>query len=159
MTSESLHVDAVRHSVTVSLSIEEAWHLFTADTGRWWPFETHSIHGVDATGIDWEPRVGGTMREVSADGGTATWADVLAWEPPHRLVLAWRVGATDRPPTEVEVRFSADGEGTRVDLEHRAWDRLGAGGRELRDDYVAGWPVVMRRFERLASHARSDQRR
>ena len=30
-----------------------------------------------------------------------------------------------RPPTEIEVTFTDEGGKTRVDLEHRGWERLG----------------------------------
>ena len=152
MTQNDPRIEPVRHSVNVALSVDEAWRLFTAETGRWWPVsDSYSIHGAEVTGVEWEPRVGGEVREVTADGRTGHWAEVLAWEPPHRLVLAWRAGAVERPATEVEVRFAADGEGTRVELEHRGWDRLGADGGALRESYFEGWPLVIGRFEALAS--------
>ena len=34
------------------------------------------------------------------------WATILVFEPPHRVVLEWKVNSA-APPTEVEVRFSA----------------------------------------------------
>ena len=150
--SQDQPIEPVRHSVTVALPVEAAWRLFTAETGRWWPVsDSYSIHGAAVTGVEWEPRVGGELREVTADGETGHWAEVLEWEPPHRLVLAWRAGPSDRPATEVEVRFSADGDGTRVELEHRGWERLGADGDALRESYLEGWPFVIGRFEAAAS--------
>ena len=151
MNDARLTTEPVRHAVTVSLALEDAWRLFTTDTGRWWPFDSHSIHGGETTNVEWEPRVGGEVREVTADGRTAHWAEVLAWEPPHRLVLAWRVGSRDRAATEVEVRFAPDGDGTRVQLEHRGWERLGRDAAELRDSYREGWPLVLGGFEALGS--------
>ena len=71
---------------------------------------------------------------------------MLAWEPPHRLVLAWNVANAEALPTEVEVRFSAEGEGTRVDLDHRGWEALGEDGVEKRGDYDTGWDFVLGKY-------------
>ena len=52
-------------------------------------------------------------------------------------------GQPARPATELELRFSADGDGTRVDLEHRYWERLGDEGLPVRDNYDRGWDAVL----------------
>jgi uncharacterized protein YndB with AHSA1/START domain len=52
---------------------------------------------------------------------------VVAWEPPARLVFSWRQASF--PPdlaTEVEVRFEAVGDETRVSVEHRGFDQVPA---------------------------------
>ena len=54
--------------------------------------------------------------------GASVRGHYLDLEPPHRLVISWGyAGSNDLPPgaTTVEVRFTADRGGTRVDLEHR----------------------------------------
>ena len=52
---------------------------------------------------------------------------IRAWEPPSRLVFGWRQAAfTPEQDTEVEVRFEAVGEETRVTVEHRGWDTVPA---------------------------------
>ena len=77
------------------------------------------------------------------------WGRVLAWDPPNVLTLEWSVNQTDdEPPTELEVRFTAEGDGTRVDLEHRGWERLSVNGDERRADYDNGWPGVLDAYRR-----------
>jgi uncharacterized protein YndB with AHSA1/START domain len=71
---------------------------------------------------------------------------ILAWEPPRRFVLAWKPNLTDNPPTELEVTFTANGDGTRVDLEHRGWERLGAMAEEARSGYGENWNGVLALF-------------
>jgi uncharacterized protein YndB with AHSA1/START domain len=71
---------------------------------------------------------------------------VLVWEPPHRFVLAWKPTSTPRPPTELEVRFTPQGGGTFVELEHRGWERLGDIAEEARASYGENWQRVLGRF-------------
>ena len=78
---------------------------------------------------------------------------VTVWEPPSRVVIDWNPSHEDRPYTEVEVTFSPAGDGTRVDLEHRQWDRLGDEvGARWRSDYDVGWVHVFdERFGQAAN--------
>ena len=57
---------------------------------------------------------------------------------PSTIVLAWKPNDRPEPPTEVEIHFEADGDGTIVRLEHRGWDKLGTGPRRLARDTTAG---------------------
>jgi uncharacterized protein YndB with AHSA1/START domain len=82
------------------------------------------------------------MYEVDADGRKGYWGTVLAWEPPHRLVVAWNVGNRRPEPTELEVRFLAEGSGTRVELEHRGWERFGPEDKGY-EGYSSGWDIVL----------------
>ena len=85
-----------------------------------------------------------------SDGTEGTWGTVLVWEPPSRVVLAWKPNTNDNPPTELEVRFTPDGGGTLVKLEHRGWERLGAIAERARADYGQGWVGVLSRFATAA---------
>ena len=62
----------------------------------------------------------------------------------------------DNPPTELEVTFTADGDGTRVDLEHRGWERLGALAEEARSGYGENWNGVLALFAAAAEHDRTE---
>ncbi len=67
-----------------------------------------------------------------------------AWEPPTRLAYLWHLRRDRSDATEVEIRFSAAGtSGTRVDIEHRGWERLGADARDWRDRNQAGWAGLL----------------
>lgn len=135
-------LEAVRKVVTVDCTVEEAFRVFTAEAMSWWPVDTHSIHGGKVQELVFEGREGGTVYEVSRDGERATWATVLTWEPPSRLVLAWEVNPAS-PGTEVEVRFADEGGRTRVELEHRGW---GPEQDEERSAYDSGWDFVLGRY-------------
>jgi uncharacterized protein YndB with AHSA1/START domain len=136
-TTEALAV--IRKTITVDAPLETAFETFTKRMGDWWPGEPHTVF-EDRVAVVVDERVGGRVYERAADGQEADWADVLAWEPPRRLVLRWRVNP-ERGPTEVEVRFFADGGGTRVELEHRGWDQVG--DPDGRANYDGGWNKVL----------------
>jgi uncharacterized protein YndB with AHSA1/START domain len=89
--------------------------------------------------------------ERHAGGSELGWGTVTAWEPPRRLMLAWNPSREEGPSTEVEVTFTAEGEGTRVHLVHRGWERLGPRGADVREAYESGWPGVLARFAEVAA--------
>ena len=141
MTTQA-QIEAIRKSVTVNVPVEQAFRTFTDDIASWWPLTTHSYGGEKATAAVFEGREGGRMYERQEDGTEADWAEVTAWEPPHRFLLDWKIC-----PSEVEVRFTAQGDGvTRVDLEHRGWDRAGEGAAAIRENYSGGWDHVLGKF-------------
>ena len=150
-------VAAVEKSITVTCSVEHAFKVFTDGIGDWWPLHAKSISVQDdGTGapetVILEAGVGGRLYERTADGEELEWGQVLAWEPPHRVVLEWRPSRTPTTPTEVEVRFTTEGASTRVDLEHRGWERLEPKrASESRGNYDRGWVSVMQTFADAAS--------
>jgi len=46
----------------------------------------------------------------------------------------------------VEVRFAAEGDGTRVTLAHSGWEKLSAAVRESNAGYARGWELALSRF-------------
>jgi uncharacterized protein YndB with AHSA1/START domain len=146
--SESLVIEAVRKTVTVDCVVEEAFRVFTADATSWWPIATHSINGRDVQEVVFEGREGGEVYELTAAGEKGHWATVIAWEPPTRIVLAWNILEREAVPTEVEVRFVPEGDGTRVELEHRGWEAIAEEAAAKRESYETGWGHVLGVYER-----------
>ena len=151
--TETMTIAPVRKSVFVACAPERAFEVFTRQLGSWWPLETHALHPGKVREVVWEQRDGGEVYEVSTDGEKSHWATVVAWSPPVGLTIAWKVDPAADDSTEVEVRFTPEGDGTRVDLEHRGWERLGAVGAEARESYGSenGWTMVMERYATEAS--------
>jgi uncharacterized protein YndB with AHSA1/START domain len=142
--NDALVIEVVRKAVTVDCSVEEAFRIFTTDALSWWPTHGHSIHGK-VSDIVFEPRAGGEVYELSESGERGHWATVLDWDPPGRLVLAWEV-SPGVLGTEVEVRFLPSDAQTRVELEHRGWERVAELDIEKRDSYDAGWEHVLDKY-------------
>jgi uncharacterized protein YndB with AHSA1/START domain len=151
--SDALVIEAVRKTVTVDCTVEEAFRVFTTGAMSWWPVESHSIAGEKVERIVFEGREGGDVYEVSADGDVGHWATVVTWEPPNRLVLEWNILRREPVPTELEVRFLPEGEGTRVELEHRGWEAVTEEAEAKRESYDTGWSHVLGAYQRGAEPA------
>jgi uncharacterized protein YndB with AHSA1/START domain len=140
------YLEPVRKKVVVQRTAADAFEVFTARLATWWPLHKFSIGQERARSCVLEPRVGGEVYEVGEDGVRSPWGRVLAWEPPHRLVLSWHPGFEPEAAQEVEVRFTPQGAGTLVELEHRGWAKLGARARDTRESYAGGWEAVLGEF-------------
>jgi uncharacterized protein YndB with AHSA1/START domain len=139
-------IEPIRKTITVERSPEEAFKIWTEGIGGWWPVMGHSIGEERVANVVFESESGGRLYEVWDDGSEHHWANVLVFQPPHRFVLEWLPNPERPAPTEVEVRFVAEGSGTRLELEHRAWERLGEQGVDVRNNYDSGWPVTLERY-------------
>ena len=149
----------IQTSIVVEAPIERAFAVFTNDFGRFKPPE-HNLLQVEVAETVFEPRAGGYLYDRGVDGSECRWARVLAYEPPHRLLLTWNISPhwqieTDPGSTsEWEVRFIAETpDRTRVELEHRNLDRHGEGWEGLRAGVSGdeGWPLYLKRYaERVA---------
>jgi uncharacterized protein YndB with AHSA1/START domain len=109
----------------------------------WWPFGGHSLFEDRASGVEFEPRVGGAVEEVSVDGERGRWGTLTAWDPPRRFVMTWHPGRPVETAQELEVRFVPDGAGTIVELEHRGWEKLLERADEAQQGYSGGWGKVL----------------
>jgi uncharacterized protein YndB with AHSA1/START domain len=151
----------VRKSVTVAAPPERAFEVFTRRFDAWWP-RSHSIGDSPLKMAVLEPRRGGRWYGALENGTEAEWGDVLAWDPPRRVLLSWRIGADWKYDpdltTEVEVTFTAEGAGTRVELEHRHLERMGAAadGARAAFDSDGGWGGLLRMFADLVSHSEEE---
>ena len=92
--------------------------------------------GSPAETVIFQGGAGGQIFERTNKGEELKWADVVAYDPPHRFVLAGPSREQDGPKTEVEVTFTDEGGKTRVELEHRGWEALGEEAAEARQSYA-----------------------
>ena len=143
-------IEPVEFEFTVDCSVEHAWHTWATKTSSWWPRD-HTRSGEEAVTITFEPRPGGRIYERTSKGVEHDWGEVLAWEPPRRLVYSWHLRQDRADATEVEIAFAeAGGSGTAVTIVHRGWERLGARGPELRERNVRGWAGLLPHYGRAA---------
>ncbi len=153
--------NSVRKVVSVKAPPAVAWRVFTEKMDTWWPLAMYKIGKANAVDAVIEPRVGGRWYERGDDGSTCDWGRVLSWEPPSRLLLTWDINADwqfdPKLNTEIEILFIADGDGTRVELEHRRLDRYGARRDQMRRIFETegDWGRLLQMFARVAEGAPS----
>jgi uncharacterized protein YndB with AHSA1/START domain len=148
----------VRKSITVKASAERAFEVFTTGFDTWWP-RSHHIGSAPLKKAIVEGFVGGRCYSEQTDGTDCPWGQVLLWEPPHRFVMAWQINPQWKYEpdlakcSEVEIRFTPEPDGsTRVDLEHRHFQRHGAGGDAMRTqvDSPMGWGDLLKLYSARA---------
>ena len=161
--NRTIEIAPVRKSVVVEASPPQAFAVFTSGINRWWP----KSHGIGATPIAEsviEPFVGGRWYTRHEDGTDVVLGHVRVWQPAERLVVSWEISAEWKPDprpavtSEVEVRFIAEPSGrTRVDLEHRNFERMGAAaGEKMRNSVDGGWPHLL---DLYATHASREEKK
>lgn len=146
----------IRKTVDVPLGRDAAFELFTTRMTEFWPSD-YTIGSAPFVEIVIEPTPGGRWFERAADGSECPWGVVAEWDPPGRLVLEWKVGASwaydPELHTFVEVTFSALGDDTtRVELRHHGLESYGDRAEEMREVYGSpdGWTQTLRNFDQLA---------
>ena len=144
----------VRRSVTVKTGLDHAFRVFTEGFDSWWP-RTHHIGKSPMTRAVIEPFVGGRMYSEQADGTDCPWGQITTWDPPRRFVFAWMIThewgyePDLARASEVEVRFTPEADGsTRVDLEHRHFERMKSGADEMRKGVggEGGWGGLLKLY-------------
>jgi uncharacterized protein YndB with AHSA1/START domain len=161
--NRTISIAPVRKSLVVEATQQRAFEVFTTGIDAWWPKK----HGIGATPITRsviEPFVGGRWYTHHEDGKDVVIGHVRAWEPGARFVVGWEISSEWKPDartefaSEVEVRFKAEGAGrTRVELEHRDFERMGAEpGEKMRSGVDGGWIGILDTYANyLAQGAKS----
>ncbi len=155
-----IRIAPVRKSIVVETGAAHAFAVFTAGIDRWWPRDKGIGPGPIACSVI-EPFVGGRWYTCHDGGSEVTVGHVRVWEPGARLVVGWEISAQWKPDarvelaSEVEVRFIAEGPSrTRVELEHRDFERMGASdGETMRGSVDRGWPGMLERYMRETARA------
>ena len=135
-------------SFDVDCSAEHAFHTWTARIATWWPVD-HTVTGQGAITVVMQSGVGGRIYERTPDGVEHDWGEVTVWRPPTRLAYLWHLRSDRADATEVEIRFVAkDSGGTRIEIEHRGWERLGRTAGQWRERNRAGWETLLPHFQK-----------
>src|SRR5262249_21719337 len=147
-------VAPVRKSVTVRTTPEKAFNVFTSGFDTWWP-RSHHIGSSPMKKAIIEAKAGGRCYTEQVDGTDCPWGQVLVWEPPTRVVIAWQISPEWKyepdlaKSSEVEITFTAEAGGTtRVDLEHRHFERHGGGAAAMAAgvDSPNGWGSLLQLY-------------
>ena len=152
-TVAALDRPPIRRTVVVTVDRSRTFDVFVRRMAEWWPLTPFSRGGERVRTVVVDETVGGQVAEVWDDGTSWTWGDVLEWDESTAFAMTWNVTGT---PTVVALRFQRVSDGiTRVELEHRGWERLTEA--ELGEDcaiaggyrggaFHRGWEEILRRF-------------
>jgi uncharacterized protein YndB with AHSA1/START domain len=154
-TVESGHVTPVSKTLSVKAPVERAFDVFTRGFDSWWP-RGHHIGSSPMKRAVIEGKIGGRCYSEQVDGTDCPWGSVLVWEPPTRVVIAWQITPqwTYEPDlaksSEVEITFTPEAGGTRVQLEHRHFERHGDGAAAMKSgvDSPNGWGALLALYAR-----------
>ena len=134
---------AVIVSIRVDATPLRAFEAFTEEIGEWWrPNPLFALTPRGDGHLRFEPGEGGRLVATLANGKEFEVGRITVWKPGERLALTWRQ-ATFAPgqSTQLDVRFEAVGDQTRVTVEHRGWD-------EIPQDHVARHGFELMLFQR-----------
>lgn len=136
-------IEPIHLAFEVECPVDHAFEVWTARFGQWWPLD-HTVSAEEGLTVVLEGRPGGRIFERQAGGQEHDWGEVTIWEPPTRLGYTWHLNADRSDATDVEIRFLPGAEGaTRVEIEHRGWERLGAAGEDWRERNHGGWATLL----------------
>jgi uncharacterized protein YndB with AHSA1/START domain len=159
--TDRIEIAPVKKTILVQATPQHAFDVFTAGIDRWWP-KSHGIGSAPIRESIIEPFVGGRWYAKCEDGTDAVVGHVLIWEPAQRFVVTWAISADWKPEirtayaSEVEVRFLSESAGcTRIELQHRHFERMGSSaGETMRKNVDGGWIALLERFALAASSGR-----
>jgi uncharacterized protein YndB with AHSA1/START domain len=144
----------LRLSFDVACPTDRAFDLWTSRIDSWWPCD-HSVTGRHDIVVVLEPGVGGRIFERTPEGVEHDWGLVTVWEPPHRLSYRWHLSRDPADATDVDIHFlSGDAGRTRIDIEHRGWDRLGDEGDLWRSRNQLGWETLLPHLQQAIAEER-----
>jgi hypothetical protein len=139
------HLAPIRREVRVPAPQATAFDWFTLRVAEWWPRVGLAIGG-SLTFID------GQLEEHT-DDDVYVWAEVITWDRPRGLQMAWREprhSADQR--THVELRFVPDQARTIVRLIHSGWERVPDPAESVkRAGGDRGWREVLGAYEAAVS--------
>jgi uncharacterized protein YndB with AHSA1/START domain len=148
--NRTITIAPVRKSIVVEATPARAFEVFTAGIDRWWP-KDHGIGTAPPRESIIEPFVGGRWYTKNNDDTESVVGHVSVWRPGERFVVSWEINSSWKPDarvafaSEVEVTFQAESDGrTRVDLEHRNFERMGdPDGQKMHDAVEGGWSGLL----------------
>jgi uncharacterized protein YndB with AHSA1/START domain len=126
--------NSITVTVVVRVEPEAAFLMFTGEIDAWWKQGPQYRSGNGGMRFDAD-----RLLEGDVELGR-----VLAWEPGRRLLIEfrnWRLSQGE--PSEVEVRFEPDGDGTRVTVTHSGWETRPTGAAEFRTVVGLWWGTLL----------------
>ena len=147
-------IESVTTEVTVRLSRKDAFELFTARFGHWWPRD-YSYSGEVLAGIVLGSAQSEWCYELGPNGFRCDFGRIVEWDAPSKVAFTWQIGPKSTPqpnPSKaslVAVTFAERGaRQTSVTVAHSGFARHGDGAAQYRAEMASefGWPFVLQQY-------------
>lgn len=127
---------AVRRSIVIAAPRERVWEEFgSAERMKQW---------FVCERLVLEPREGGRF-ETEGDHGSIHYVfggKVVRYQPPREVTVEWGWVPPRWPDvTLLSFLLEPEGGGTRVEIVHHGFERLGAWAREVYESFEGGWDL------------------
>lgn len=134
--------DPIKKELTVPLTADAAFQLFTDNIDTWWPKGTHSVKGAGSK-VTFADHKDGQIVETDQDGNSHVWGTIIAHDPGKYLAFSWHPGRPADEATVVTVAFTAQEGGTLCELTHGGFEVLGDTADAVSTSYLHGWDMVL----------------
>lgn len=135
------------NSVLLDMDVPQTFAFVTSRISDWWPAERR--HTGDA-GSRIFLLASGRFYERASDGREVDLGRVTLWNEPHLILLDFYIATGPDHPTEVEIRFEAEGAQTRVTVIHRPKPESAHLWDERSPRYATSWSLVLASLQRHA---------
>jgi hypothetical protein len=131
----------------VACAPEQAFEVFTARFGEWWPREAYSPGPL--RGIRVDPWVGGEVTMLPEGGDEYRLGEVLVWEPGRHFAQTFTLAQDPAYPSRLDVTFESAKHvgGTRVRFAHGGWTPANVAGRAR----FSEWDLLLGQYAALAN--------
>ncbi len=138
----------IEKSVLLPLAPKAAFDLFTRRIGEWWPPDRRHSRDPESEIFLLES---GRFFERDREGREVELGYVRDWRFAERILIDFFIATGPERPTEVEIIFSAQGEGTRVVVTHRPKPSSEELWTQYATRYAESWDVVLSALDRAGA--------
>ena len=136
------------NSVLLAMDVPQAFAFVTGQISNWWPPERRHT-GDKCSSIFL--LASGRFYERASNGREVDLGKVTLWNEPHVILVDFYIGTGPDHPTEVEMRFAAEGAQTRLTVTHRPKPESAHLWDDRSPRYATSWSIVLASLQRHAS--------
>ncbi len=142
---------SIKKELTVDVSQETAFRVFSEKMDLWWP-RSHHVGKTPLVKMVLEPKAQGRWYSIHQNSEESAIGYVQDFKPNSHLLLIWQLNGEFQYDsalhTEVDINFTVKNpERTLVTFEHRNIEKLG----KVIDGMNEGWSLILDLYAKLAS--------
>ena len=137
----------IEKNVLIPGAPDQAFALFVERINEWWPPGHRPSKDRHGTVVLTPER----FADIASDGTAYPIGRVVGWFPPDRIELDFYLGTGPDAPTAATITFTAEADGTRITVRHRAKPESVALWNLRAPVFEKSWTVVLEACRQLAS--------